>query len=109
MCLSISVLSYVSINVQFSCTEKDSVLRDRYDEVISLAASRTSSQLVVWNLMIVLCACLFLEVIRLNFVMTSLWSDIPRFDVTSTTVSGILVMIKSSVFPDAGRMISLQC
>ena len=34
MCLSISVLSSVSNNVQFSCTEKDSGLRDRYDEVI---------------------------------------------------------------------------
>ena len=109
MCLSISVLSSVSINVQFSCTEKYSVLRDRYDDVISLAASRTSSQLVVWNLMIILCACLFLEVIRLNFAMTSLWSDISGFGVTSTTVYGILVRIKSSVFPDAGRVISFQC
>ena len=109
MCLSISVLSSVSIDVQCSCTEKDSVLRDRYDEVISLAASRTSSQLVVCNLMIVLCACLFLEVIRLNFAMTSLWSDIPGFGVTSTTVYSTLVRIKSSVFPDAGRVISFQC
>ena len=34
---------------------------------------------------------------------------LPGFDVTSTTVSGILVRIKSSVFLDAGRVISLQC
>ena len=47
--------------------------------------------------------------IRLNFAMTTLWSDIPGLDVTSTTVSGIFVRIKSSVFPDAGRVISLQC
>ena len=68
-----------------------------------------SSLLVVWNLMIVLCACLFLEAIRLNFAMTSLWSDIPGFGVTSTTVYGILVRITSSVSPDAGRVISFQC
>ena len=54
--------------------------------MISLAAYRTSSMLVLSNLMIVLCACLFLEAIRLNFAMTSLWSDIPGFGVTSTTV-----------------------
>ena len=46
--------------------------------------------------------------IRLNFAMTTLWSDIPGLDVTSTTVSGLFVRIKSSVFPDAGRVISLQ-
>ena len=47
--------------------------------------------------------------IRLNFDMTTLWSDIPGVDVTSTTVSGLLVRIKSSVLPDAGRVILLQC
>ena len=36
--------------------------------------------------------------IRLNFAMDALWSDIPGFDVTSTTVSDQLVRIKSSVF-----------
>ena len=45
--------------------------------------------------------------IRLNFAMTTLWSDIPGLDVTSTTVSGLLVRIKYSVFPDAGHVISI--
>ena len=45
----------------------------------------------------------------LNFAMTMSWSDIPGLDVTSTTVAGLFVRIKSSVFPDAGRVISLQC
>ena len=76
MCLSISVLSSVSMNAPFSCAEKDSGLRDRYVDVIASAPSRMSSQLILSNLRIVLCGCLFLVVIRLNFAMTTLWSDI---------------------------------
>ena len=33
MCLSISVLSSVSMNVQFSCIENDLGLRDRYAQL----------------------------------------------------------------------------
>ena len=75
--------------------------------LISAAASRTSFQLVLSNVRLGLWGCLFLEVMRLTFGI--LGSHIPEFDVTSITVSGLLVRIHLVFFPDVGRVISLQC
>ena len=70
--------------------------------LISAAASRTSFQLVLSNVRLGLWGCFFLEVMRLKFGI--LGSHIPEFDVTSITVSGLLVRIHLVFFPDVGLL-----
>ena len=38
--------------------------------------------------------------IKLKVPITTLWSDMPGYTETSTTVSGLFVSIRSNIFPD---------
>ena len=47
--------------------------------------------------------------IKLKVPITMLWSDMPGYTETSMTVSGLLVSIRSNIFPDIGLVVILQC
>ena len=97
------------MNVPFSSTVWLFSCRVMYAVVTSAAAILTAVQSVWLNLRIFLCGFLVLDVIKLKVPITMLWSDMPGYTETSMTVSGLLVSIRSNIFPDIGLVVILQC